>query len=938
VRRALLLLATLTLPTAARAGAQQVRVARAAPQAAREGDSVGAAARAVAPAAATPSLPVRAAPRTIQVFMVPVPLQLRSDRPVAFVVVPTGDATILPPLQGMLPAGGGPVRSVTVVASVPAGARAGARRIAEVRFSQQGADAAAVPLELEVSQVRGAALRLTQQLFGARPGERVVMHFLLTNTGNAPDTLDLTVALPADWSPNVEPKRYVLARGQTASGDVIVSVPNRALSGAFRVRLSAFSGRSDVADADAVIELFQAPGGRATLGPRLVAGVATVLAPGEPAAPVFGFELSGPLTDHLQAFGRLIQPTNGGSADQRDLPRVGYFVGAPFLTLVAPTWQFTGGATGHSFSDVTGTSAYGRGASFSWSDSQATLAALAAVPAPVGEGTGSGHLLGLRVGTALGRPGGQLSATVTDLEDPQFGGRRLQAVGVGAVSPPFAGVTVSGELAERRFSAGEGLGWMTDLTRQTRQDFGELRFIHAPGGSTAFARARDEFSAVGSRGFGGRLTVGAGVWSSDDDNTTFSRLHTSGWSLAPRFDLTAHTSLELEARASGFEAQSAAGLLGNGETVVRLGVTTQRGAMYLSGSGSVGSASQKASLPGGPLIETSAGRQSVRAVGGVAAERGTVELSGSFEHNGAGVGFLPLQYVVGVRLTRVALSSAPGTPLLSVGVQRYGWFGDRPDVTVARVGVEALLPGDLALTVDAERNPFLTSLTGGARWIPVVKLERGVRVPVGALEPAAKGIVYQDLNGNGVRDRGEPPVAGAVVRRGSETVITDRSGRFRFYERTEAPVRLDETSLPFGLIANPARPAERQPLQQVEIGLIPTTAVDVQLVPTADSTGRLPRVDLTGVGVQAVDTAGNVWTARADSGGRARFYALPPGHYRLQADFSGLREPVRLQGPAPSFIVAPGRAVPLLTIPVYPRPIRIFDPGNRGSSARSPGQ
>ena len=367
------------------------------------------------------------------------------------------------------------------------------------------------------------------------------------------------------------------------------------------------------------------------------------------------------------------------------------------------------------------------------------------------------------------------------------------------MSPPFSGVTVSGELADRSFAGGAGLGWLTELKRQTRSDFGQLKLVHAPGGSTAFARARDELSAVASHGFGRRLSVGGGYWSSDDQSPTFSRLHTSGWSLAPRYDLDAHTSLALEARSNSFEANSAAGLLGNGETVVRLGITTQRGTAFFSGGATLGSAHQTAGLPGGPTIVTSAGRQSLSAGGGIATDRGTIELNGNFEHNGAGIGLLTNAYVLGVRATRVALTPRAGSPVLNAELQHYAWLGDRPAVTVVRVGLSAPLPGDLALTVDVEHNPFLWGLVGGTRWVPVVKIERAIHLSLGALQPVAKGEVFEDRNANGVRDPGEPVVVGAVVRRGAETIVTDHTGRFRFYDRVAAPVRLDETSLPFGM-------------------------------------------------------------------------------------------------------------------------------------------
>ncbi len=43
----------------------------------------------------------------------------------------------------------------------------------------------------------------------------------------------------------------------------------------------------------------------------------------------------------------------------------------------------------------------------------------------------------------------------------------------------------------------------------------------------------------------------------------------------------------------------------------------------------------------------------------------------------------------------------------------------------------------------------------------------------------AEGIVFHDLNGNGVYDVGEPPIPGVAVSNGEEVVLTDSEGRYR---------------------------------------------------------------------------------------------------------------------------------------------------------------
>ena len=882
--------------------------------------------QAQAPVVAAPlSVMAVAAPRTIQVFLVPVPLTLRSDQPVTYAVTPTGGATIIPPLRGIVATGGRDARSVMIAASVPAGARAGLRTIGTVQFSQ-GSIMVPVPIALQVSQVRSATLRLAQQLFGVQPRDRAVVHYFVTNTGNAADTFDVTLDAPSHWAVAGASRRLALGLGETASGDATVTIPRAAEAGVFEVKLAVAAGARQVATAAAVVQLLEARTGRAALGPNVVVGMASVLNDSGRASPVVGIEVAGPVTDQVQAFGRLVQATNPATVDQRGLARVGYFVGAPFLTVAGREWQLTGGNTGRSFSDVTGMSAYGRGASLNWAGEGWSVASLLAAPlSVVPSGDSDGHLLGLRVGREVWRHSA-VNATITDFRDPQFTERHLEAVGIGAVSPVFSGLSATGELAQRWFTGGDGLGWMTELKRQSPADFGLLRVVHSPGGSAAFAHARDEVSVTGSRIVGRRLSITAGAWTSDDDNAIFSRVHTQGWSFSPRYDLTPHTSLQLEARSNSFDATSSAGSLGNGETGVRIGVNAQLGTAFVSGAASVGSARQTAGVPAGPRIATSASRQSLSAAAGAATDRGTLEVTGSFDHSGTGVGLLPYAYVLGIRARGVSLGASSRSPMVNAEVQYYGWFGDRPAMVVARLGLNAPLPAGLTLTLDVERNPFVTGVATGAQWIPVVKVTRSMRLPVGILRPAAKGEVFEDFNGNGARDRGEPGMAGAVVRRGSETVVTDRSGRFQFYDRADTPVRLDETSLPTGVISNAATPTGAPPVRGIAIAVIRTAQVDVQLVPTADSSGRLPNLDLNGIPLQAFDSAGNGWTARTDAGGLAHFYALPLGRYRVQADVSGLREPVRL-GPSPVFTVELQRVVPLQKVLLYARPIRMFDPG-----------
>ena len=865
-----------------------------------------------------------AQPKSIQLISVPVPLALAEGGDVQYAIVPGSGARLLPPLSGVVAAAAVGRQPVVVAADVPASALAGVKTIAQVEYRQQGVLRGTIPVRLQVAQVRGAILRLAQSLLGARAGDRISLRYFLTNSGNAPDTIELRLIAPGGWRAAGLPTRYILAAGASVTGEATITIPLASGDGALRLRLLALSGGQQLAETDATVEVVRAGVLQTSVvGPQLTVGVASVLADQASSAPVFGFELQGPLTDALRVSGRLIQPTNSALADPLGLARVGYYLGGSYLSVASDRWAVTGGATGRTFSDITGLNIYGQGGSFTYDGPKWTADVLAAQPAS-GDQSGTGHLLGARVGAKV--DGGWVGATATDFKESLFDNRQLQAFGVGGITPPFSGVTVSGELAARSFLGGSGLGWSAEVDHHSGSDYAQLRAEGAPGGTAAFARASQELSAMVSHGFGPLVLAGA-AWSSDDQNPAFSKLRSTGISLAPQYAINDHTTVNAELRSNGYTAEGGAGTFGNSETALRLGATVHFGTFYTNGSVSFGQASRSTAFPSGPSVTTSAGRQSLQGTAGWATERGTFEANLMYEQDGAGVGFLPHQALLGLRAQKVSFLRDGGGPLLNAEVQYYSWFGDLPAALVLRAGVQTPIPGNLLLTVDVERNPLLTGRDAG--WVPVVKLEHSLVVPTGALRSALRGVVYEDRNGNGERDPGEPGIAGVVVRRGGESVVTGRDGEFTFRSREEAPVRIDETSLPFGLVANPKTSTKTADDSHITIGVWPTAVVVVRLVPTADETGRLPQVDLRSASVHAVDQAGESWSAAVDSTGRAHFDAIPPGTYRLELDVSSVREPVRIRGTLPTFTVTPGQDVPVILVPLIPRPVRLFDPTNQ---------
>lgn len=870
-------------------------------------------------------LRVRAAPRDFQIVSVEVPASLPADSAIRYEIHPTGTATILGQLRGVLPPARGTPRNLVFTVSVPAHALAGRRTIAQIEFVA-GQTAVTVPVELVVEQLYEAQVAFRQHMVGARRGDEVRLHYLLTNSGNGPDTLMLAVVAPAGWRGPSVTAPVAVAAGGTTEGVATLYIPRSWGTGPASVRLIAYGpGGTERARGATDVEVIDPTAQTGAEGPQLTAGVATAFSDTGAGSSAVGLALSGSVAPNTFVSGRLAVATRSGS-DVAALGRVGYFVGSPYLTVTGLSWQATVGTTGRSFTPATGTDLWGVGGQFTWRGSRFDASALAAQP----KYTSGGHLLGAQVGAKVST--GWVGLTATDLEDNSGAGRQLTAVGLSGKGPGPWGSTASGEVAYRSFNGGSGVGVSAEVERRTRTDYADLRFQNVPGGTAAFARAKTDLTGTASHQVNDRLWLSGGLWTTRDANPVFSRLSGWGGSFTPQFTVTPATTLTGDASYTSTDAVSAAGTFGSSQARARASVTQTIGVLYVGAGAGVGVLRQDVSAPSGASSNATASQQTISGRAGASLERATIELTAQYDHTGAGVGFLSSQLVVGARAERVAVLSSAHSPLLSLAVDRTMWFGLRTPVTTLRAGLLTDLPLGLALAVDVEHNGFVTSGGGAVPWVGAMKVEHRLSVPVSLGATTGHGVVYVDLNANGQRDRGEPGIAGVVVRRAGEMVVTDRDGEFRFAQPSGALPQVDEASLPFGLVVNPM--AETGNGNRFEIAVTPTADVEVSVVPTAGPEGRVPQVDLTGSVIRVRDQSGSYWSARADSTGLAVFHALPPGQYTLELDLTGLSEPLRPREVPPPFVVAPGHPVSRIVVPVYPRPVRLFDPNNPGRGQR----
>jgi hypothetical protein len=174
-----------------------------------------------------------------------------------------------------------------------------------------------------------------------------------------------------------------------------------------------------------------------------------------------------------------------------------------------------------------------------------------------------------------------------------------------------------------------------------------------------------------------------------------------------------------------------------------------------------------------------------------------------------------------------------------------------------------------------------------------------------------------------VRDPGEPGVGGIVVHRGAESAVSDAKGVFRISRDASGRMEIDSRSLPEGWLQSPR--LLDGVANDLELGVVPTTSLEVRVVLAPLSDGSVPNARLGAATLSLHDSTGREWTARSDPLARVTFDALPAGRYTLAVDLGDASEPLLVDS-IPAIVIGsrPGRQH--VTVFARTRPVRIFRP------------
>lgn len=880
-----------------------------------------------------PPLVVRADARSARVVRVPVPAALAADS-VRFEVVAAGGFRVLGARSGVLAPAPSDDRAVVLSVLTPGGAAAGRQLAVEVVFSG-GAERVRVPVEVDVAARRAIRLQLVREALGARPGDRLVLAYRVVNEGNLDDTVLVRFALPGDWRAGDAEQRLVVRMHGTAQGALHVRVARSTPAGIASVGIAASSGGVERARATAAVDVRTPQGDAGLAGVRVATQVATVLSGSDAHPSAASVRMNGPVGDSLQLDATITTAVSRDPVALAALSGVGSVVAYSSAILASPHWSVQGGAVSGSFAPLTGGYGMGgRGLGVAYRDSTfgaSVFGARAIGAAGPGDGA-AGATVRARVGDST-----WVTTSASYLADTRLTSQHLRAFGVGASTPVYARTTLTSELAYRSYDAGAGAGWRVGLHRLGTSDLVDIGWMHAPGGSAAFAQAVDQMTASASRLVTPKLLLSGNAFSTRDANATFNGIRSAGWGLAPRLLLRPGTDLVLTLQSRQMTTESPIGSSGTSELMGGSTLVVRWTGMYSVLGATLSANSRDARFADGSDLRTRYQRATLSGRVGMVLRGGLVELSTLLDQGSGGIGYEARRVDLGLTAASSPVVLGPAELRLRGEVQRYMWAGGLDPVTVLRSGIEARLPNDLTIALGAERNPYLRLADGGsAGWVSSLRVGYGLSLPrFGASR--VQGTVFEDVNADGIRQAEEPGVPGVLVSLDGLTTPTDDAGGFRFAPGRRGTARVDARSLPMGWLATPPDTAGAAPRKRADLAVVPTVSAEVRVRTLADSaSGYRPELDVRQVYATARDDAGRSWTVPVGQDSVALFDALPPGRYTFGLELGQQREPLRVQAPEPVDLPA-GTGKRQVVVDVLPRRVRLFRPRSDAPSAAPTG-
>jgi hypothetical protein len=193
----------------------------------------------------------------------------------------------------------------------------------------------------------------------------------------------------------------------------------------------------------------------------------------------------------------------------------------------------------------------------------------------------------------------------------------------------------------------------------------------------------------------------------------------------------------------------------------------------------------------------------------------------------------------------------------------------------------------MAVVVGTEYRP---GRDAGPPWRFSLGIRRKLVLPMPIPQrPAVAGTVFQDLNGNGERDAGEPGLPGVLLVWGNLEIPTDSHGSFAIAADTEgsAGLSVNVASLPEGMMLLPgvATPSSGR----VSIPVVRASSLELRL------SLEHGQGSAAGARVRLVSRHGRQRTAIANRDGIATLTALIPGTYTVAVEMPSVDHRTRAE-------------------------------------------
>lgn len=244
----------------------------------------------------------------------------------------------------------------------------------------------------------------------------------------------------------------------------------------------------------------------------------------------------------------------------------------------------------------------------------------------------------------------------------------------------------------------------------------------------------------------------------------------------------------------------------------------------------------------------------------------------------------------------------------------------------AELGAEADVGGGVSILAGIERAEGHRG-EGVARFS--LGLRKGLPLPVPVRQPRAlQGIVFEDVNGNGRYDTGEPLLDGVRLQMGSSFAST-RDGRFEFRETdVRGPVQVDAASLGSEFVG--PGPVFEDGGELVRIPVYRGARLRARLFVDENGNGVADPTEtpLLDASVRVERSGGESWEIPVGPDGGIALASIRPGTWTLRvvpASLSG-----RLVAPGPLALNVLGGDVIEVWIPVGRREVRFRNTATGG--------